>query len=172
MARAFLRPLLALAALLLVWGAETGLGSCLGGSCAEQSASAKAQGLLGSTLGSLGICEPKKYPTTGSLVPVTLDTRITDVRWVNVTASGDVQHVYAITQDKGGFNGGPLWRTEDPGRADGWRDITSTLIGAGGRGVYVRALALIGTGRGGRVLSGDLLTFCARGAISCIVADT
>ena len=134
MARAFLRPLLALAALLLVWGAETGLGSCLGGSCAEQAASAKAQGLLGSSLGSLGICEPKKYPTTGSLVPVTLDTRITDVRWVNVTASGDVQHVYAITQDKGGFNGGPLWRTEDPGRADGWRDITSTLIGAGGRG--------------------------------------
>ncbi|KAL6770526.1 hypothetical protein ACKKBF_B31605 [Auxenochlorella protothecoides x Auxenochlorella symbiontica] len=119
-------PRLVLALSLLLLPASV-IGTCEGGACAGDHAAATAAGLLGSSAQSgLGACQPKKYPTSGSLMPITLDTQILDLVWVNSTEGGQ-PHVYAVTQDSGGFLGGPLWRSEEPGRAEAWRDITPML---------------------------------------------
>lgn len=116
-------------ALLLLLLPSSAIATCEGGACADEHAAASAAGLRRSGRQSvLGACQPKKYPSSGSLMPITLDTQILDLVWVNSTAEGQA-HIYAITQDRGGALGGPLWRTEDPGRADAWRDITPMLTG-------------------------------------------
>lgn len=127
------RLVLALSLLLLP---SSVIGTCEGGACAGDHAAATAAGLLGSSAQSgLGACQPKKYPTSGSLMPITLDTQILDLVWVNSTEGGQ-PHVYAVTQDSGGFLGGPLWRSEEPGRAEAWRDITPMLTGTMGGGLW------------------------------------
>lgn len=107
--------------------ATAAAGSCEGGSCPEQAAAARAAGLLGSTGASNG-CTPKQYPETGALGVATIPSRINDVRWA-AGPGGTVndKYIFALTMDVDGYPGGALWRSDNNGRSDSWRDATPAI---------------------------------------------
>lgn len=118
------RAALARLALLLAFGLAAVRSTCLGSACDEQHAAAKAHGLLGGTL-LQDACPAKKYPSSGSLRAVTTKTRITDLKWAGgPNGTSNEKYVFALTADVDGMPGGALWRSDDSGRPDSWKDMT------------------------------------------------
>eukprot|EP00887_Chlorella_sp_A99_P000674 scaffold5.g674.t1 len=122
--------------------------ACEGNSCPEQAAAARAAGLLGGGLkGTSNSCDGKKYPTSGSLMPITIPNRLLDLRWApGPNGTSNRKFVFGLTEDVDGFKGGPLWRSDNYGAPESWRDQSKTLEDAlpgGSKGTATGVVGLV-----------------------------
>ena len=55
-----------------------------------------------------------------------------------------LQYVFALTTDVDGFDGGPLWRSDNYGAPNSWEDMTQKMTGGWGRDVALLWMMLLG----------------------------
>ncbi|KAK9806438.1 hypothetical protein WJX73_007437 [Symbiochloris irregularis] len=74
-------------------------------------------------------CQPKAYPQTGDLPKaVTFGTTIEELHWMGFESEAD-KYVFAITAAIDFDGGGEVWRSDNFGAADSWKNVSADLEG-------------------------------------------